>query len=164
MTRAVDINGRGVRVEGRGVGIGSAIPDSVTSRPDDDSTLSRSTTHGIEITLKSDYPEQIGARYSSLTSGATKAYLEDKSSGTILDTVDISSLSSGDTFFFNNVSLNDGDTLFMYVDAEGSSFTVGFNNIDNFPYTGPDLDITKGFVDGGAGGATRCLNDIGNPL
>lgn len=28
MSRAVDINGRGVRVEGRGVGVGSAIPDS----------------------------------------------------------------------------------------------------------------------------------------
>jgi hypothetical protein len=31
MTRAVDINGRGVRVEGRGVGVGSAILDSAVA-------------------------------------------------------------------------------------------------------------------------------------
>jgi len=34
MTRAVDVSGRGVRVSGRSVGVGSAIPDSVVAQHD----------------------------------------------------------------------------------------------------------------------------------
>jgi hypothetical protein len=57
MSRAVDINGRGVRVEGRGVGVGSAIPDSGLKHHFDATEISGSDGDSI-----STWPDKAGSK------------------------------------------------------------------------------------------------------
>jgi len=171
MTRAVDIEGRGVRVNGRsvGVGAGSAIPDSVVSREDDNSLTSKTAKHGHIINTKSEWPS-IGARISKQTSGVTRAYLHNYDEandqiGSLIQDVDISSLTSNDSFTFDDVNLPANNKYMILVDAEGQSFTLGFNLASNYPYTSQDVDITARW-DGTNTSSDQanviCVNDIGN--
>jgi len=137
----------------------SAIPDSVVSRPTDGSTFSSSEEDGLEFEAKADWPS-IGVTISANSSGFTRAYLRDSSNNLIQD-VDISSLSAGDTFTFDDVNIQDGDIFRITIDAEGSSYTVGFVDESNYPYTSTDLDIIAN-QDGQTEQQPRCINDIGN--
>jgi hypothetical protein len=142
---------------------GSAIPDSVVSRPDDDDSFSNMDEEGMEIELKSDWPS-IGARISNNTIGATRAYLRE-SDGTAITDIDISGLSSGDAFTFDDVNLSSGNRYWITLSAEGSSWTLGFRNgADNYPYTSDDIDITARVLDGSSTqqGNAWAINDIGN--
>ena len=159
----------GLRGSLRNVSVGiDAIPDTVTSRPDDDDSFSDDRTRGKEIVLKSDWPS-IGARISNNTSGPTIArlyeYDSDTDSYNEIATVDVSGLSAGDPFAFDDVDLKDGDTHAIGLDAEGSSWDVGFfSDGDDFPYEGEDLDITGRFFDGDVDQVqTQAVNDVGNP-
>jgi len=139
------------------------IPDSIVSRTDDDSTVTGTTQEfGLEISLKTDYPS-IGARISTNTSGATRAYLVDSNNSEI-QTVDISSLSSNDAFTFDNVNLTSGNNFGIYLDAEGSTYDFGFADESNYPYTGTDIDIVGAYGKGDFSGGQqpRAVNDIGN--
>jgi len=135
------------------------IPDSVVSRPTDGSTFSSSEEDGLEFEAKADWPS-IGVTISANSSGFTRAYLRDSSNNLIQD-VDISSLSAGDTFTFDDVNIQDGDIFRITIDAEGSSYTVGFVDESNYPYTSTDLDIIAN-QDGQTEQQPRCINDIGN--
>ena len=147
-------------IDGSEVG---AIPDSVVSRPDDDSTTSFIVDAGIEIQVKSNWPS-IGARVSNNSSGTTRAYLLDADDGSLIDDVDISELSSGDAFTFKDVGLQDGEKYFITLDAEGSSYTLGFaEDEENYPYTSDDVDITDRVEDGSVkSGQIWAINDVGN--
>ena len=141
-----------------------AIPDSVVSRPDDNTSTSTSGKLGFEIDTNSEWPS-IGCRISANSSGFQTAYLRD-SGGSNIDTVDISSLSAGDTFTFDNVDLAVNTTYQIVVDAGGGSWTAGFNDQtnENYPLTTTDIDITGGFFEGsvGTGYDGGAVNDIGN--
>ena len=142
------------------------IPDSVVSRPDDDSTSTgRDDVQGMEIELKSDWPS-IGARISNNSSGADTARLYDSDTRSQIDSVDISGLSSGDAFTFDDVNLESGEKYIIFLD--GSDWTLGFrDNESNYPYTSDDIDIT-GNVSGDTGASVdtdlpvQAINDIGN--
>jgi len=141
----------------------SAIPDSVVSREEDDGDGTTSNQLGLEVELKSDWPS-IGAEISNLTSGATRAYLQDDS-GSDIDSIDISDKSSGDSFTFDDVNLPSGERYRIVLDAEGSDYTRGFaSDGDNYPYTTEDIDITGVVLDGdiSTSDQARGVNHIGN--
>ena len=143
----------------------SAIPDSVVSRPDDnDEGGDQSVKIGHQIETKTSWPS-IGARISNLTSGVTTAYLTDDNNNTI-ETTDISSLSAGDAFTFENVNLEANTKYRIVLDADGSDFTPGINNDiaeSDFPFTSEDIDITARVFDGSTGGdQVTMVDDIGN--
>ena len=148
-------------VDGEEIGV---IPDSVVSRPGDNEITDDSEEQGLEIELKSDWPS-IGAEISSNTSGVTRAYLR-QTDETLIEDVDISSLSAGDAFIFEDVDLKSGDKYIITVDAEGSSFTNGFTDPFEYPYTSDDVDITARYrgqndppiIDG----QPAAINNIGN--
>lgn len=138
-TYKIDINGQTVEIEV------TDIPDSVASRSTNDSdnnSVSTTGDNGLVIETKSEWPS-IGARISSNTSGATTARLEDNADGTLIASVDISGLASGDAFTFDNVDLIANKKYNILLNAEGSDYTNGyFDGTASYPYTSDDLDIT----------------------
>ena len=143
------------------------IPDSVVSRPEDTDSFSVSDDGGLQLELKLDWPS-IGAEISSETSGVTRAYLYEIDNDDNLDLIedkDISDLSSGDPFAFEDVDLQSGEEVAIVVDAEGSDYDRGTDtDADDYPYEGDDIDII-GEVSGGSLGdsSVRGVNNIGNP-
>ena len=146
-------------VDGEEIGV---IPDSVVSRPDDDDSTSRDRAEGLEIELKSDWPS-IGAEISNETSGVTEAQLRETDGG-VIDTADISGLSAGDAFTFDDVGLQSGENYVISVDAEGSDYTMGRAADDDYPYTSADVDIVGAFDEdnGLVDTFVRAVNNIGN--
>jgi len=146
---------------------GAAIPDSVVSRPDDNSTTDRDGDRetGLVIKTKSEW-RSIGARISNNTSGANRAYLRDESDESLIESVDISSLSAGDSFTFDGVNLSSNQEYFITVDGDGSDYTLGFLAGDdtNFPYESDDVDIVDAIrgPDFERDNAAQAVNDIGN--
>jgi len=146
---------------------GDAIPDSVVSRPNDNKSTSDITGQsGLEIETKSVWPS-IGARISDKTSGATEAQLRDNNAS-VIATVDISGLSSGDTFVFDGVDLAANTTYQITLDAGGSVYTPGINDTSegqqSYPYTSDDVNITARIFDGNNPNefAVIAVNDIGD--
>ena len=144
-----------------------AIPKSVTSRPQDNDSFTDDIDAGFQIHLKNDWPS-IGVRISNKTTGVTRAYLyedDNDGAGLLIEDIDISGKSSGDTFVFDDVDLENGEKYWIAVDAEGSDWERGYaEGEDDYPYVGDDLDITDRYLDGGANtGTVAALNDIGNP-
>ena len=149
--------------DGRILFDGPAIPDSVVTRPEDDDTVDRSGESGLEIETKAEWPS-IGARISSNTSGVTDAYLREDD-GSLIDNVDISDLSSGDAFTFDDVDLNPDTKYRITVDADGDGFTNGFRSGEtDYPYESDDVHITARLFEGGEpeDQGVIAVNDIGN--
>jgi len=139
----------------------AAIPDSVASRPDDIDTGEVSEAHGMAVEFSEPFG-QFGARISNNTSGVTTAYVRDPN-GNVIDSTGVSSLSGGDAFTLSG-DFQANTEYQVTVDADGSSFTVGFNeDADAFPYTSSDVDIVSRVI-----GTTTStynshgINDIGN--
>ena len=161
----------GLRGSLRNVSVGiDAIPDSVVSRPEDNDSGTTSDMEGLQLTLKTDYPD-IGSIISNNTEGAETAYLYDTDEDGVpnneLATADVSDKNSGDAFGFKNVDLKEGDVVAILLDANGSSWTRGlaFDEAD-FPYVGEDIDITAtipNINEAREDNFVRVINDIGNP-
>ena len=136
----------------------SAIPDEVVSRPTDDNAISSNYEAGLVFQTSKSY-KSIGAVISQNTTGFSTAYLEDGTQNSIA-TTDISSLSAGDAFSFENVDLPAGEYI-IYIDCNYAGYYDGIN----YPYTGTNIDIThqysNGYIDPGQ--QPRGVNDIGNP-
>jgi len=131
------------------VGPGSAIPDSVVSRPNDDRTFNNSGKFGLQIETSQEWPD-IGARISANPSGYTTAYVYDVSDGSLMGSTDISSLSPGDTFTVGlGTPLSAGSTYNFVLDAGGSNMAHGSLNFGNYPYTSSDGNLQ--LVDGAEG-------------
>ncbi|WP_152421864.1 hypothetical protein [Halorubrum saccharovorum] len=134
-------------------GGGSAIPDSVVSRPADNSQSGSSTAdYGVVISSSEEWPE-IGAEISSNTpSSVQNAKLRRISDGVILEEKDISSLAPGDTFRFTNLSENIQPNTDYHVSIQDpDSAQIGEYDSPSFPYTSSDgvLEITSsGYWDG----------------
>ena len=130
----------------------SAIPDTVVSRPDDDSTGNSENADGVAIATSQEWVS-IGAELSSkVGDGGTfpsRARLYDLSADSFLDTIDISSLSAGDTFTFNDVNLEANSEYIISLDNDGNEYTRGILDA-SFPYTSGDgnLEIIAGSSDG----------------
>ena len=144
--------------------LGSAVdlPDEVVSRPDDGDVSNNDQTQGLKIELKSNW-QSIGARISNNTQGATRAYLWDSNQSTI-DSLDISALSSGDAFAFEDVNLASGEQYYIVLDAEGEDHDTGFFSAsDPYPYVGDSLNIIARWTDqsGDDNNDPIAVNDIG---
>jgi len=144
------------------------IPDSVVSRPDDNTDTSTTDSNGHVIT-PADTFSGIGARISKNTSGVTRARLYDYAASAYIETVDISGLVAGDAFAFGSV-IEQGQEYGIEIDAEGGSYTDGYNNGDNsdataYPYSGQDIDIVAQSRNGSqsTSNVVQAINDIGNP-
>lgn len=124
----------------------SAIPDSMVSRPSDDSSGSYTDQYGVIINSKVNWPS-IGVQLSSNTgSGVSTAYIYRVSDSTLIQSTDISGLSGGDAFIFDQVNLSADTDYAIVVDNNGSSYTGGFVRSFSPPYTSADGDLT--IVDG----------------
>lgn len=125
---------------------GSTIPDTVASRPtDNDSSAGKTTARGLEITVNGDF-SKIGAEISANTSGVDRARLLDDQNN-VLDTTDVSGLSSGDAFVFE-ADLAAGSSYRIALDDPDGSYTIGFSSATDYPYTSTDVDITGRFKGG----------------
>ena len=148
-------------------GLFDVIPDSVVSRPEDNSDFDQDGKRGVQITTDVEWPE-IGARLSSnMGSDATRAYIYRVSDGNLLGDVDISSLSAGDTLTFDLSSdLVSGESYNIVLDAEGSEYLQGINNDPDFPYVSSDGDLTIESAGSGETGSTTgfvsSFSEVGN--
>jgi hypothetical protein len=118
---------------------------TTVSRPNDDGEGSGPTYNGIKITPKKNLLG-IKATLSTNTSGAKKAYLK-QLDGTNLTNVDISSLSSGDSFEIV-YPLSSGVSYYLVTYADGATYNIGQLYSPTFPYTSPDIDIVAGYSSG----------------
>jgi hypothetical protein len=135
------------------------IPDSVVSRPSDNTSSgsSNTTTYGAQITTDVEWPD-IGGKISANTSGMTKAYVYRVSDGSLLGSTDISGLSAGDTFTVTGVNLQPHDgtdtTTYNFVmDGGGSGWTHGYYDSPSFPYVSSDGDLSIAAVAKGQQGS-----------
>ena len=140
--------------------VASSIPDLVVTRAKDNNTISNSNKRGIEIHTKTQW-QSIGARLSSNVSGVSKAEIIEISTGNILQTVNISGLSSGDTFTFDNVELESGKNYSIIAWDEGNGHNSGTNNTSD-TYTSDDLDIVGGIRQGTVSADYSNIVEVGN--
>jgi len=144
-----------------------AIPDASATRTDDNNSSSLTGDFGLRIKVGVEWPS-IDVEMSSLTDNATRIYCYRVGDGQLLDDVDITGFSSGDVFRFEDVNLQpfDGtdDTKYnLTTDAEGSSYTLGFNNNVTFPVGPSEIEIINGSA--GASGTdpnANAFKSVGN--
>ena len=141
----------GLRGSLRNVSVGiDAIPDFLVSRPDDNSTQSGETkAFGVEITTTETW-EKIDAKISSNVDGATRALInrvDDRANEDFerIATKDISDLSAGDAFRFDDLSedITDDETYQFLLDADNNDYVRGwYDEDDQFPYNSDEDAIT----------------------
>lgn len=152
-----------VRHAGENYGLGfSAIPNSVASRPADEDWADQAGRDGLRIKTKAKW-SSIGAEISAKTEGPTEAILTRVSDGTDIQTVDVSNLTAGDAFTFDNVDLP-ADTEFdieLQDNTESySEFKNGYTSTTAYPYTSDDVDIIS--RSDGSTGVIPSINNIGD--
>ncbi|UXF50316.1 hypothetical protein 7865G3D7_31 [Haloquadratum phage sp.] len=136
-----------------------SVSFSVTSRPDDNKAKGFSNSRGLVINPNKNL-SGVQAQISQNTSGVGRARLYDYAAGSYIESVGVSGLSGGDTFSFSS-SVTSGQDYGIELDNNGNSFTVGFNQSSNYPYTGSDLDIVARSGDGTQQtDAVQAVNDI----
>lgn len=172
VTDPVDATYPYLRVQSQNNGIvavtdtpGSDIPDTVVSRDPDDNTFSTDVPHGLRFETSQTWPE-IGATISANSSGFTTATVERVSDGQLMGSKDISGLSAGDSFFIGlDSELSKNETFDILLGAGGSTYSSGYDNNPNFPFTSNDsnLSITSGSdsIDGAVPNAHSFVS-IGN--
>jgi len=140
-----------------------AIPDTLLSRTDDDASPSTTAQRGVFIRTNEFELDGISAVISSLTSGATTAYLTD-SGGVTITTTDVSALSAGERFDLTVSSPLATETVYgVALDAGGSSWTQGFNTgALSSEITGQAFDLIAGYNDGGQNTSAYGVNDLRN--
>ena len=151
-----------------------AIPNTVVSRQNDNTTANRSGKSGLGVLTKTDWPS-IAFRISINTEEATRAYIheldENDELASLVSDTDISTKSSDDIVVFDSINLSDGERFGIVLDAEGADFTIGAFDTDseaNYPYETDDIDIIGRIFDGASMQSTTsndpvAVNDIGNP-
>lgn len=142
-----------------------AIPDSVVSRPDDNSSTDAGNRSGIVVNPNNDF-DRFAARLSDNVSNFTVCHIYDFDDGSwIVENKDISSKSAGDTIIFD-ISVNEGTEYGLSVSRDDSNlYTEGAYDSPSYPYSGTDFDIVNGIVSGTDKTSNKAsnLNDVGNP-
>lgn len=140
----------------------SAIPDSVVSLSDSNTSTSTSSEAGIEFTTSVEWPK-IGFRITQDMSGFTTAYLRNLDDGSLIKSKDISSLSATDTFAIEE-TIQPNTTYEIVIDAGGSSYTGAAYDSPTYPVDSADgeLSVTDGRVDGSSAGFAWSIREIGN--
>lgn len=128
------------------------LPDVIlgttADRTNDDDSTSATRRRGIQINPNTNI-DGIQLTLSQNTSGATTAYLVNDSTGTDLQTVDISGKSAGDTVEFIE-TLSSGTEFRAVADDNGNTYTAGFFDTGTLTtFSSTDIDITAG-MDGGS--------------
>lgn len=142
------------------------IPDSVVSRDPDDATSSGfSDKRGVRISVSQEWPEIQGELSSNVDSALSRAYIHRVSDGQLMGDVAISG-NAGEVFTIDlDTSLSSGETYNFLCDAEGSSYSIGYDDNPSFPYTSSDgnLEIVNGGV-GETGSGPNAFNilTVGN--
>lgn len=117
---------------------GPDIPSSVVSRTQDDNvSTGLAEKRGLAFVSDDDWAEIEGV-ISANTVGLTTAYIYRISDQTLMDSVDISGLSAGDTFRFDNAGLSANTDYAMVADAGGANYDGGQLEPQNFPYESSD--------------------------
>lgn len=143
-------------------GGGGAIPDSVVSRENDDSTTTGPQSIGVAISPNEDF-SAIAFRISSNTSGFSRARLYDYSSNSYVKSKDVSGLTAGDTVRFDYTYIANNEYGFE-IDDNGASYTQGYPSSYGYPYTGSELDIINRSIGGSqTTNNPNNVNDVGNP-
>jgi len=167
MTRANQISGRAYLTNGRAIG-GSAIPDSVVSRGADDSTSQDDRDLGIVFDVSQDWPDFQAEISSNVVTNSDNTVMRiGDTTGTILQTEDISGLSAGSVVTFNDINLTAGNTYQVSIETtDGDNYTVGISSETNYPYTSSDgnLEITARWNAGDVQSGKNAFNivTIGN--
>ena len=129
------------------------IPDSVSSRPDDNASGgSTSRELGIRFELSQDWGKEIGAELSENAPSELKtARLRRESDFELIDDTDISDLEAGDTFTFDlDEDLEEGTDYLCLVQTDGDAPDHGFFDDPEYPYASDDdvIKITQsGYID-----------------
>ena len=157
----VVVNGQSVdEITANGQTVFTAIPDSEVSRdPDEDSLSDSGTRRGIVINPNTNLV-QIDATISGNTDGLTQVGVSDSSNNVLASVT--GSFTAGDTVVLV-ASLSAGSDYAVWANAEGNSYTLGFDNVASFPYTSTDVDIVGGTQGDGSGG-WQTANDPSNIL
>lgn len=145
--------------------LAEVVPNSSVARDPDDKSNSFTEYFGIRVSTDVEWPGRFDGRISQNTSGVTRARLIRVSDNTTLNTVDISGLSAGDVFSFDlGSALQTSEQYDVVLDAEGSSYTVGFFNGDNSPYVSADgnLSIDTGVRESGGSSTMNTVSEVGN--
>jgi len=136
-----------ITVDGQTVFTAAPQIGTTVSRPPDDSSFGNSKEGGNVVNPNTAL-QGVRSKLSQNVGGVTKAFLEEVGSSTVLTTLDISSLTSGDEFDLL-ASMSAGIDYAVYVDAEGSNYTVGKDdNSGGHPFTSADIDITSSWFNG----------------
>lgn len=152
MTRAVDVERRGVRVNGRSVGVGSAIPDTVVSRPADtfQSNTGQTSDIGLVFETSQEWPDiQLKISTDTNTASDDTAVIERDSDGVEVQTADASDLSGGAVVTVSDANLSANTKYRMFLrNSNGNQW--GQYDSASFPYTSTDgnLSITAGWFIG----------------
>ncbi|AFH22761.1 hypothetical protein OSG_eHP34_00140 [environmental Halophage eHP-34] len=164
MTRAVDIEGRGVRVNGRSVEVGSAIPDATITRPTDTNTSGDVTSYEGEILTPDKSLVKVEAEVSANTTGIDKLAIY-ASDGTLL-AEDTTVSTGGDVAVLDGLSLSSGTDYYIMGYNGGNVWNFGFE-ANNHPYTSSAGDLTTAVttiaIDGTwdtSVGAVRVINNV----
>lgn len=80
----------------------------------------------------------------------------------MVNSVDISSLSAGDVFRFNDVGLVGGNDYRLIADAGGSSYTMGHKNDASYPFTSSDGNLELTSSSRGSAGGDKSSSAAGN--
>jgi hypothetical protein len=124
----------------------TSINGSTVTRPADGRSSTSSAARGIAIKPNTDLAG-VDAVISDNSSGYSRAYLADDQ-GNLIDEVDISGKSPGDTVRFRG-TMSSGSRYNLLMDDQGNTVTKGKEGSPNFPYTSTDVDIVDGNYSGG---------------
>jgi hypothetical protein len=137
----VTVTHNGTVVSNESLELGQTIGEGATaSRPVDNDSYTAPQKKGLLINPNVDL-EGVKGTISSLASGFSTAYLIEHSTGSQLDSTDISSLSAGDVFELS-ASLSANVEYRVDIDNNGSDYTIGRYDSPSYPYTSSDVDIT----------------------
>lgn len=147
------------------ISAGSTIPDTTAKRTDDDGTFTDLTSkRGVKFITNSDFSE-VGYKISQNTSGFTTSYLYDFNQSTIVETKDVSNLTSLDTFSISHDYVG-GREYGILLDNGGLAYDVGRYGSGETPtISTTDIDLVnaiKNTNDTSAGSYQNILS-VGNP-
>jgi len=139
------------------------IPDTLASRPDDDDTITNSTSDGLTVSFASNFG-RFAFRVSNNTSGFSRARVYDFDDESYVFNKDISDKSADDIVVVN-MDVKPNVDYGIELDNNGSEWTIGIGMDElNYPYSSDDVDIISQSRDGSQRDQdVVAINDIGNP-
>lgn len=129
----------------------NVIPDSVVSRPQDNTSSSSGfpQKRGVRISVSQEWTEIQGELSGNVDSALTRAYIHRVSDGMLMGDVGISG-TAGEVFTVElDTPLSSGEEYNFVCDAGGSDYITAYYDSPSFPYTSSDgnLEIVDGALE-----------------